>query len=98
MCRFFEPPLLRSPTTYRGAGRCRSRLRTSCGPLRERLLVQINPEQEPHMSNTETHAVTGRSVRRLTGRPGGPGEHLGRTHAGTIDPPTARNEAAVLEL
>ena len=35
------------------------------------------------MSNTETHAVTGRSVRRLTGRPGSPGEHLGRTHART---------------
>jgi hypothetical protein len=48
------------------------------------------------MSNTETHAVTGRSVRRLTGRPGSPGEHLGRTHARTTQTP--RNEGAVLEL
>ncbi len=48
------------------------------------------------MSNTETHAVTGRSVRRLTGRPGSPGEHLGRTRARTTQTP--RNEGAVLEL
>jgi len=47
------------------------------------------------MSNTETHAVTGRSGRRLTGRPGSPGEHLGRTHARTTPP---RDEGAVLEL
>ncbi len=50
------------------------------------------------MSNTDTHAVTGRSVRRLTGRPGRAGEHPGRTRARTSHPSTARTEGAVLEL
>ena len=48
------------------------------------------------MSNTETHAVTGRAPGRPAGRPSRSGEHLGRTHARTSEAP--RNEGAVLEL
>jgi non-ribosomal peptide synthetase-like protein len=50
------------------------------------------------MSNTETHAVTGRSVRRLTGRPGRAGEHPGRTSARVGRPSPSRSDGAVLEL
>ena len=50
------------------------------------------------MSNTETHAVTARSVRRLTGRPDRVDEHTGRSHARTGHPSPSRSEAAVLEL
>jgi non-ribosomal peptide synthetase-like protein len=48
------------------------------------------------MSNTETQAVTGRSVRRLTGRPGRADEHGGRTRARM--PTTSRADGAVFEL
>jgi len=50
------------------------------------------------MSNTGTHAVTGRSAHRLTGRPDRAGEHPGRTHARTGHPLPPRSEGAVLEL
>jgi non-ribosomal peptide synthetase-like protein len=50
------------------------------------------------MSNTETHAVTGRSVRRLTGRPERAGEHPRRTHAGIGRSSPSRSEGAVHEL
>src|SRR5580658_4778740 len=50
------------------------------------------------MSNTETHAVTGRTVRRLTGRPGRAGEHPGRTSARVRRPSPSRSDGAVLEL
>ena len=50
------------------------------------------------MSNTETHAVTGRSVRRPAGRPGRAGEHTGRTHARVGHPSTPRGDGTVLEL
>ena len=50
------------------------------------------------MSNTETHAVTGRSVRRFTGRPGHAGEHPGRRSARIGHSSPSRSEGAVLEL
>ena len=50
------------------------------------------------MSNTETHAVTGRAVRRRAGRPGRAGEHPGRTSARVEHPSPSRSDGGVIEL